>query len=143
MTIACVLAGKGRDVVTSRQDATLVNIAALLAAKKIGAVVIVDSAHNILGIASERDIIRAIAKDGSSALDDAVASHMTWKVSTTTEEESVHSALERMTHGRFRHLPVVKDGKLAGLVSIGDIVKYRLAQIEHEHEAMREYIATA
>jgi CBS domain-containing protein len=96
-----------------------------------------------LGILSERDIVRAIGQKGALALNDAVSQHMTAKVITTADEETVYETLEKMNAGRFRHLPVVNNGRLAGIVSIGDVVKYRLNEMEHEHIAMREYIATA
>jgi CBS domain-containing protein len=97
----------------------------------------------VLGILSERDIVRAIGRGGAAALGDAVSMHMTSRVITATESDSVYLAMEKMNNGRFRHMPVLKDGKLAGIVSIGDVVRYRLAEMEHEHSALREYIATA
>ena len=99
--------------------------------------------RHVLGILSERDIVRAIGEGRSIALNDAVSKHMTSRVTTTTENECVSSAMGKMSSQRFRHLPVVKDGRLDGLVSIGDLVKYRLAEMERQHEAMKEYIATA
>ena len=92
---------------------------------------------------SERDIVRAVAKRGTAVFGDASSLHMTTKVTTTSEDEHVHEAMDKMTRGRFRHLPVICYEQLVGLVSIGDLVKYRLAKCEFEHKAMREYIATA
>ena len=86
---------------------------------------------------------RAAAKRGTAVFGDASSLHMTTKVTTTSEDEHVHEAVDKMTDGRFRHLPVIRDEQLVGLVSIGDLVKYRLAECEYEHKAMREYIATA
>ncbi|WP_036260064.1 CBS domain-containing protein [Methylocapsa aurea] len=143
MTVALILAAKGRDVVTTQPHRTLAEVAEVLVAKNIGAVVVADVEGRILGILSERDIIRAVAKRGANVFNDAVSMHMTIKVTTTTEDVHVYEALEQMTNQRFRHLPVVSNGRLAGLISIGDLVKHRLAECEFEHKAMREYIATA
>ena len=99
---------------------------------------VVDDQGRIIGILSERDIVRALAKRGAAVLNDAVSMHMTAEVITTSEDERVHVAMEKMTNGRFRHLPVICQGRLVGLVSIGDVVKHRLAECEYEHKAMRE-----
>jgi len=143
MTIARILAEKGRNVNTTQPHRTLSEAVAILAEKNIGAVVVSDAEGHVLGILSERDIVRAIGRSGVGVLDDAVSKYMTSRVMTTTEKETVCSAMEQMTRHRFRHLPVLKDDRLAGLVSIGDLVKYRLAEMEQQHEAMKEYIATA
>jgi CBS domain-containing protein len=143
MTIARILAEKGRNVSTTQPHRTLSETLTILTEKNIGAVVVADAEGRVLGILSERDIVRALGKNGASVLNDAVSKHMTSRVMTTTEKETVSSAMEQMTQHRFRHLPVLKDGRLAGLVSIGDLVKYRLAEMELQHQAMKEYIATA
>ncbi|ACK49331.1 putative signal transduction protein with CBS domains [Methylocella silvestris BL2] len=143
MTIARILAEKGRNVSTIQPHRTIAEVLQILAVQNIGAVVVTDSEGGVLGILSERDIVRALGRDGASALDDAASKYMTAKVITTLESECVSIAMEKMTTRRFRHLPVVKDGKLAGLVSIGDLVKFRLAEMEQQHEALKEYIATA
>ncbi len=143
MTIARILAEKGRNVSTVQPHRTLSEALDILTAKNIGAVVVVNAEENVLGILSERDIVRAIGRDGPNVLKDAVSKHMTARVTTATERECVSTAMERMTSGRFRHLPVLQDGKLAGLVSIGDLVKFRLAEMEQQQQAMKEYIATA
>ncbi len=143
MIVARILAAKGRDVVTTEPQRTLAEAAALLTARKIGAAVVTDPQGYILGILSERDILRAVGKGGAGALRDTVSRHMTEEVLTTHENETIDRTMEKMTNRRCRHLPVVEDGKLAGIVSIGDVVKYRLEELEHEHRAMREYIATA
>jgi CBS domain-containing protein len=143
MTVARILAAKGRDVVTTQPHRTLAEAAALLTARNIGAAVVVDAQGRVRGILWERDIVHAIGKGGAAALDDAVSKHMMVPVVTTDEDEGVHMAMEKMTIRRCRHLPVVEDEKLVGIVSIGDVVKYRLEQIEHEYQAMREYIAHA
>jgi CBS domain-containing protein len=143
MIVARILAAKGREVVTTQPHRTLAEAAALLTARKIGAAVVTDAQGRILGMLSERDICVAIGKDGAAALDDAVSERMTTEVLTTYEDETVEQTMAKMTHRRCRHLPVIEDGKLTGIVSIGDVVKFRLEQLEHEHQAMREYIATA
>jgi CBS domain-containing protein len=143
MSVARILATKGREVVTTQPHRTLREAAEVLAARGIGAVVVSDVQGSVHGILSERDIVRAIGRGGPGALDDAVSVHMTSRVVTTTEAESVYETMERMNNGRFRHLPVLKDGKLDGIVSIGDVVRFRLAEMETEHSALREYIATA
>jgi CBS domain-containing protein len=142
-TVAHILAVKGQDVVTASQESTLSEIVRTLAERGIGAVVVTGPTRNVLGIVSERDIVRAIARGGREALNDKVARHMTVKVKFAHGITTVTEAMEHMTRGRFRHLPVVEDGALCGLVSIGDIVKHRLAEIESESQALRDYIATA
>jgi CBS domain-containing protein len=143
MTVARILADKGRNVVTTEPHRTLGEVAELLANRNIGAVVITESPGRVLGILSERDIVRVVGRRGAGVLSDPVAKHMTQDVVTIAEDEAVSAIMEMMTNRRFRHLPIVRDGKLSGIVSIGDLVKYRLAEMEHEHNAMREYIATA
>ncbi|WP_020175836.1 CBS domain-containing protein [Methyloferula stellata] len=143
MTVARILAVKGTEVVTTQPHRTLKEVAELLATRDIGAIVVADIQGSVLGILSERDIVRAIGHRGAEALGDAVSTHMTSKVVTTTDDESIHATMEKMNLGRFRHLPVMRNGKLGGILSIGDVVKYRLAEMEHEHSAMREYIASA
>ncbi|GAC1331014.1 MAG: CBS domain-containing protein [Beijerinckiaceae bacterium] len=143
MTVASILAQKGRDVVTTLPERTMQDIATVLAERKIGAVIVTESDGKVLGILSERDIVRAMARQGASALDDPVSRHMTSRVVTTTEDATIPDTMERMTAGRFRHLPVVANDRLVGVVSIGDIVKWRLAEIVSEHQALKEYIATA
>jgi CBS domain-containing protein len=143
MIVARILAAKGREVVTTQPHRTLAEAAALLTARKIGAAVVTDAQGRILGMLSERDILRAVGNGGAATLNDAVSKHMTAEVLTTHEDESVDRTMEKMTVRRCRHLPVVEDGKMVGIVSIGDVVKHRLEQLEHEHRAMREYIATA
>jgi CBS domain-containing protein len=143
MTVSAILAGKGRDVVTIGAGASVTEVVNLLAARKIGAVVVADEAGRIAGIVSERDVVRAMAADGAAALTRTVVSIMTRAVVTCTEGETIDSVMSRMTRGRFRHLPVVTNGHLSGIISIGDIVKARIEQVEREAEEMRAYIATA
>jgi CBS domain-containing protein len=143
MTVSIVLAGKGRDVVTIEPNITLAAAVELLAEKRIGAVVIIGADRRIVGILSERDIVRALAEQGRKALDEPVSAAMTRKVSTCHERETISSIMERMTLGKFRHVPVVDQGRLAGIISIGDVVKHRLSEVERDSAALRDYILTA
>jgi CBS domain-containing protein len=143
MTVSIVLAAKGRNVVSVEPNATLSSAVALLAEKRIGAAVVLGVDSRIVGILSERDIVRALAERGAAALDAPVSQIMTRKVSTCTETETIPSIMERMTEGKFRHVPVVDRGRLVGIVSIGDVVKHRLQQMESDSAAMRDYILTA
>jgi CBS domain-containing protein len=142
MTISRILATKGRDVVTAQPHRTLLEISAILSATRIGALMIVDANNNVLGILSERDIVRAIGERGAHVLDDPASRHMTTEVVTSTEDETLLETVEKMTRGRFRHMPILKDGHLEGLISMGDVVKYRLSELEREQSALREYITT-
>ena len=143
MIVEQILSAKGRDVVTIAPGCTLAEAARLLDSKHIGAAVVRDESHAVLGILSERDIVRALAARGAAALDEPASRCMTTEVVTCRVRSAVTDVMEMMTEGKFRHVPVVEDGRLAGIVSIGDIVKQRLAEIETEHQALKEYIATA
>ncbi len=143
MTVGIILAGKGREVVTIEPGASLAEAAQLLASKRIGAALILGADDRIVGIISERDVVRALAEGGAAALNEPVSQTMTRKVETCSENETVASIMERMTAGKFRHMPVVEKGRLVGVVSIGDIVKHRLFEMERELVAMRDYITTA
>lgn len=143
MTVSRILAVKGRNVVTVEPERTLSEVAQLLSSRRIGAVVVSSGAGDVLGIISERDIVHAVAKGGAAALENQVAAHMTERVVTANEKTTINSLMEQMTSGRFRHVPVVENGSLAGLVSIGDVVKHRLEEFEAEQKALKEYIATA
>ena len=143
MTIRAILALKGRECLTIAPDATLAEAAGLMSKHRIGSLVITGAERRVTGILSERDIVHAMAEKGDAALLQPVSSAMTREVVTCGEEETIPDLMHRMTAGRFRHVPVVDRGQLAGIVSIGDVVKYRLAELEREHEALREYIATA
>lgn len=105
--------------------------------------IVSDGSGAVLGIISERDIVRAVGRTGKSALLEPVSKHMTSKVISTNPGDAVDHVMEMMTSGRFRHMPVMEQGRLVGVVSIGDVVKHRLESMENEHRAMREYIATA
>jgi CBS domain-containing protein len=143
MTVGIILAGKGREIVTIEPGASLAEAAQLLAGKRIGAALILGADDRIVGIISERDVVRALAEGGAAALNEPVSQTMTRKVETCSENETVASIMERMTAGKFRHMPVVDKGRLVGVVSIGDIVKHRLFEMERESVAMRDYIMTA
>jgi len=143
MLVKDILAAKGTEVVGIEPTANLHTAAQLLAARKIGAVVILGAGNRLAGILSERDIVRAVATRGAAALDLPVGQAMTREVMTCSEDDTCAEIMERMTSGRFRHLPVLRDNVLIGLISIGDVVKQRVEEIERESEAMRDYIQTA
>ena len=143
MTVATILAAKGRDVVSIEPSASLAAAATLLAEKRIGAVLILGADRRIVGILSERDIVRTIGERGVDVLGEPVSVAMTRKVSTCNETELVSSIMERMSAGKFRHMPVVDQGQPVGMISIGDVVKHRLQAMERDSVAMRDYILTA
>ena len=140
MNVAHVLAAKGHTVVTVQPHRTLGEVAKLLTEHRIGATVVAGGDGRISGIVSERDIVRAIAHHGREALDDAVSKHMTEKVVTCDEDAMMSDIMDIMTAGKFRHLPVLKQGRLSGIISIGDVVKHRIDAMESEQDAMRSYI---
>lgn len=142
MNVARILKDKGRDVATVLLGTALTDVVAMLAQKRIGATVVCDEERRVKGIISERDIVRVLANQGPSVLADLVETHMTKEVKTCVESDTVEWLMEAMTSRRFRHMPVVKDGRLIGIVSIGDVVKQRIALAELEAASMREYIAT-
>jgi CBS domain-containing protein len=133
----------GGDIVSIEPTADLAAAVKCLASHRIGAVLIRGAGGRLSGILSERDIVRALAKHGPSALDLPVGQVMTRDVATCGEEETIAVIMERMTTGKFRHLPVVRNGELVGLISIGDVVKERLDESERESEALRDYIRSA
>lgn len=143
MTVAQILNAKGRAVITAQPGDTVLAVAQTLAAKKIGAVVIVDAQGRIGGIVSERDIVRAVALGGPKALDKPVREFMTASVRTCTPRDTEAELMSLMTEHRVRHLPVVESGKLGGMISIGDVVKNRIEEIEREAEEMKSYIASS
>lgn len=145
MNVKTILAAKnlGGDVICIEPTADLASAARLLAKHGIGAVLIRGAGGRLSGILSERDIVRAVSEGGADALGLSVGQVMTRNVATCSEVDTVAELMERMTAGKFRHLPVLRDGDLVGLVSIGDVVKQRLKEIERESEAMRDYIRSA
>jgi CBS domain-containing protein len=142
MHVAAILKVKGRAVETVAATATLGEVVRRLAAKRIGAVVVTGPGIAVAGIVSERDVVRVLAQHGPEVLDWPAADVMTRSVVTCVESDTIDELMARMTEGRFRHLPVVENDRLLGLVSIGDVVKHRVAEIEMEASAMRDYIAT-
>ena len=142
MTIAAILAGKGRDVISITAHQSLSEAVALLAERRIGAVPVMDGAQ-VVGIFSERDVIHALSGQGADALERKVGEVMTSPAITVSPSEAVIGALSLMTRRRIRHLPVVEGGRVIGVVSIGDLVKYRIDRIEADAEAMRSYIQSA
>lgn len=143
MTVANILALKGRDVQTIQPHRTLAEAAQLLTERRIGATVVTGADGSVLGILSERDIVRAVAEAGVEGLAEPVSRRMTAKVMTCPESTSIETAMEMMTAGKFRHLPIVHNGRLSGIISIGDVVKRHIEKIEAETKAMRDYIAMA
>jgi len=148
MTVKAILSHKGNDVVTIKPTATLCDAAEILDEHGIGAVVITGADQQILGILSERDIVRTLAHNarvagGYQLCDEPVEKVMTREVVTCKQSDTVYDLMERMTTGKFRHIPVIEGGRLAGIVSIGDVVKYRVAEMASESNSLREYIATA
>jgi CBS domain-containing protein len=143
MTVRAILSVKGGTVVTIEPTANLGTASQLLAERKIGAVVVTGADSRIVGIVSERDIVRAFAAHGAAARDLPLTDVMTRRVATCSQSDTISSIMERMTEGKFRHVPVVEQGRLVGIVSIGDVVKYRLEEMEREQAALRDYIQTA
>jgi CBS domain-containing protein len=142
MNVAAILKEKGREVFTTTPDTTLLDIATLLGSRRIGCIVVTGIDGKVIGIVSERDIVREIARAGTKVLKEPVASCMTKAVVSCREADTIDRIMAEMTTHRFRHMPVVERGRLVGLVSIGDVVKMRIAEAEMEAAAMREYIAT-
>ena len=143
MTVKSILSSKGRDVTTIDPAALLETAIALLAQRRIGALVVLGPERRVIGIVSERDVVRALAEQGPSVLTAPIAQVMTRKVSTCSESDTVCELMEQMTAGKFRHVPVIDRDRLVGIISIGDVVKHRLGEMERESEAMRDYIQTA
>jgi CBS domain-containing protein len=142
MTVRAILDSKGHQIQSVEPDAKLSAAIKVLAERKIGAVLVM-SQGRMEGILSERDIVRVLGERGARVLDEPVSAVMTRKVVSCRESDTVSAIMEMMTLGKFRHLPVVEDSKVVGLISIGDIVKWRLREFETEQEALRDYIKTA
>ena len=141
MLVSQILKSKSvSDVITARSDATVQNIAETLSRAKIGAVIISDDGATVAGIVSERDIVREIGARGPACLTDPVSKIMTRKVIACTQDQRAYEISERMTEGRFRHMPVVENGRLIGLISIGDVVKARLSELAMEKDALEGMI---
>ncbi|RIK96819.1 MAG: inosine-5-monophosphate dehydrogenase [Proteobacteria bacterium] len=142
MTVSAILDLKGHHVVTVHPDVALSEAIRVLTERRIGSVLVM-SEGGIEGILSERDVVHALGSRGAAALDAPVKSVMTRKVVTCRRTDTVAAIMEVMTEQKFRHLPVVEDGELIGLISIGDVVKWRVGEYEAEQEALRDYIKTA
>ncbi|MDP9839472.1 CBS domain-containing protein [Neorhizobium huautlense] len=140
-TVKSMLDAKGRNVVAVSRDQTLSEVATILNEKQIGAVVVTSLEGRIAGIFTERDLVRAIAREGAAVLEKPVSSSMTTSVTHCREDNTDDELMEIMTAGRFRHVPVEADGTLVGIISIGDVVKSRISEIEHEAEQIKAYIA--
>ena len=141
MTVAAILKHKGNDIVAVGPGTTIAELARLLAARRIGAVIVQDGGKHLLGIISERDIVVGIATHGAAALVMPAERLMTRAVTTVTPRTTVPEAMALMTAGRFRHLPVVLQDEVIGIVSIGDIVKARMMTQDGEVETLRAYVA--
>jgi CBS domain-containing protein len=142
MTVRAILDTKGHQIASVEPDAKLAAAIKMLGERKIGAVLVMGQGR-IEGILSERDIVRVLGERGASVLDEPVSAVMTRKVVSCKQSDTVSAIMEMMTSGKFRHLPVVEDGRVVGLISIGDIVKWRVREYEAEQEALRDYIKTA
>lgn len=139
-TVANLLEKKGGDIVTIRPQETVATAVTLLRERRIGALVVTDAAGSLQGILSERDVVRELAERGGATLSLSVADLMTRKVVTCAPDERIIQVLQKMTDGRFRHVPVIADGALIGLVSIGDLVNHRLRELEYEALKMKQMI---
>jgi CBS domain-containing protein len=140
MQLSTIIAAKGADVITIQPDASVADLVALLATNRIGAVVVSSDGRTIAGIVSERDVVQAMAK-GPQGLDERVEAVMTTHVFCAPPEAHIEDLMQVMTEKRVRHIPVTDaDGSLTGIVSIGDVVKVRLSELEGERQAMLEYI---
>ena len=142
MTVRAILDTKGHHIESVEPDARLSSAIKTLAERKIGAVLVM-SEDRIEGILSERDIVRVLGERGAAVLDEPVSTVMTRKVVSCKQADTVAAIMEMMTSGKFRHLPVTEEDRVVGLISIGDIVKWRVREYEAEQEALREYIKTA
>ncbi len=141
MNVASLLATKGRDVATINQERSVHDAVAMLKERGIGALVVVGGTGPLTGILSERDIVRAFAREGAAALDLRVAALMSTAVTTCQESTTMNELMATMTDKRIRHVPVVQGGLLVGLVSIGDVVKARVTELEHEKRDLLEYVS--
>jgi CBS domain-containing protein len=143
MTIKAILSAKGGDLISIEPTATVDTAIKTLAKHKIGALLVLGPDRRVVGILSERDIVRVMAEQGPNVLSQPLAQVMTRKVFTCGQNETVGTIMERMTNGRFRHVPVIEQDQVVGVISIGDVVKHRLHEMEQESAALRDYIQTA
>ncbi len=140
-TVAAILTHKGHHVVTVAPTARIAEVAELLSEKRIGAVLVQDRVEQLLGIVSERDIVRSLAANGARTLEMTAGQLMTRALRTATPGTSIADAMREMTVGRFRHMPVLDRGELIGVISIGDVVKARIMEQEHEVESLKTYVS--
>jgi CBS domain-containing protein len=143
MNVAQILSQKGREVLSAAPHNTLQEAAELLGGRRVGALIVTDAAGAVLGILSERDVVRALGVHGPQALAEPLSKYMTARPTTVGEDADLDEVMRTMTNGRFRHLPVLENGRLVGIVSIGDVVKNHVDELHHERDSLREYIATA
>jgi CBS domain-containing protein len=143
MIVKAILSAKGGEVISIEPTASLETAVGTLAKHKIGALLVLGPDRRVMGILSERDIVRALAERGAGVLAQPLSQVMTRRVVTCSQSDTVDVLMERMTTGKFRHLPVVEQDQVIGVVSIGDVVKHRLQEMEQESAALRDYIQTA
>lgn len=141
MHVSAILKNKGGTIITTRPEESVASVSHILHANRIGAILVLNPAGGIAGILSERDIVRGLAQFGAGVLDKLVSDLMTAKVVSCSSDDTVATVMSRMTEGRFRHMPVVDQGVLTGVISIGDVVKFRLAEYTHEVESLRDYVS--
>jgi CBS domain-containing protein len=141
MFVSDILSQKGGLVFTVTPDTSIAQVSQELSVRRIGSVLVLDGDDGVAGIVSERDLVRALASHGARALELEARQVMTRDVVTCDPDDTIDQVMENMTRGRFRHLPVVRHGELLGIVSIGDVVKWRLEETRHEAEALKAYIA--
>ncbi len=141
MDVETLLRSKGQEVASVRPDQTVADAVVMLTEKNFGALVVSSDGQSVDGIVSERDIVRTLAQRGPDLLEDSVASIATSEVSTCSLTDTVDALMSQMTSGRFRHVPVVEDGRLVGVVSIGDVVKHRVAELEETNEQLNSFIS--
>jgi len=143
MIVKTILSAKGGDVISIEPTATLETAVRTLTEHRIGALLVLGPDRRVVGILSERDIVRVLASQGAGVLSQPLSQVMTRKVVTCSSADTIGVIMERMTAGKFRHVPVVEQDQVIGVISIGDVVKYRLQEMEHESAALRDYIQTA
>jgi CBS domain-containing protein len=143
MIVKSILSTKGGNVISIEPTATLETAVRTLAEHRIGALLVLDPDRRVVGIVSERDIVRVLAERGAGVLAEPLSQIMTRKVVTCSQSDTVGVLMEQMTTGKFRHIPVVEQDQVIGVVSIGDVVKYRLQEMEHESAALHDYTQTA
>jgi len=142
MNVAGILKVKGSDVITASPSDSIAAVSNILGEKRIGAILIVDDSGSLRGVLSERDIVRGLSESGDGCLQLLAQDLMTSDLVTTSPSETIDNVMALMTERRIRHLPVLEEGRLAGFISIGDVVKSRMDEVEREAAALRDYIAT-